>query len=70
LRRKCNYREQYDGPWQVGHCLLITGGMMDGETAVVERTDGTMASIPIRHVQFADVELTTGEIVCAAHEVE
>ena len=63
MRRKCQYQNEYsyrksikesDDVWYDGYCLLVTGGMMQGETAVIERMDGTMISLSIQGVKFND----------------
>lgn len=63
MRRKCQYQNEYyyrksigesDDVWYDGYCLLITGGMMSGENAVIERMDGTMLSLSIQYVKFND----------------
>jgi len=59
MRRKCQYIvEPYartaDLVWADGYCLLITGGMMSPEKAVIERLDGTMVSRDISDVRFTD----------------
>jgi len=54
MRRKCLYKIFNADEWRAGFCLLITGGMMDGETAVVEQMDGTMVSVIIGKVKFDD----------------
>ena len=57
MRRKCKWRENdftrpsnSDEGWQVGWCLLITGGMMSAPTAVVEAEDGTLHNVEIYNV--------------------
>lgn len=54
MRRKCLYKIFNVDEWSTGFCLLITGGMMDGETAVIEQIDGTMVSVSIGKVKFND----------------
>lgn len=54
-RRKCEYREFGTNSKQIGFCLLITGGMYGPPVAVIERHDGTMATIPTDDVQFLDI---------------
>lgn len=63
MRRKCKYQNEYNyrqsigesnDVWYDGYCLLITGGMMNGETSVIERMDGTMISLSIQYVKFND----------------
>jgi hypothetical protein len=54
MRRRCTYKE-FDTA-QVGHCLLITGGMVSAPDAVIEREDGTMTRVPIELVQFTDIK--------------
>lgn len=42
--------------WKKGTCLLITGGMMSDSVMLIEREDGTIATILIGDVQFTDRE--------------
>lgn len=55
-RRKVSYTE-HRSEGQIGHCFLITGGMMSQAIAIVERQDGTIAEIPVRDVQFIDIPM-------------
>ena len=55
MRRKCLYRNSYSSnDWKRGFCLLLTGGMMSHQTAVIEKMDGSMESFEIENVKFDD----------------